>query len=81
MRYRLYWLETWSEKRQADLPNVIVEHFENSDGWFDHEYSYRFSANSEDEAKQIAAEYSRQFEGGAVCGLYCEDPIMTEEDV
>ena len=49
MRYRLYWLETWSEKRQADLPNVIVEHFERSDGWFDHAYSYHFSANSDDE--------------------------------
>lgn len=81
MRYRLSWLETWSEKREADLPNVVVKHFENSEGWFDHEYSYHFRAGSERAAKQIAAEYSRQFEGGAVWSLYCEDPIMTEEDV
>ena len=81
MWYRLSWLETWSEKHQPTLPNVVVEYFENSDEWIDHKYSYHFSVNSEKEAKQIASEYSRQFEGDTVWSLYREELIMTEEDI
>lgn len=80
--YRLSWLEHWSEKHPALSPGVYVEHREESDGWFEHDYSYRFRAESDTEAKAIALRFIEKNPEGSpfeVWSLYNENPILTEE--
>lgn len=82
MRYRLSWLETWSEKHEPPQ-GVAVEYSPNED-WWDHQYTFQFTADSNDEAKELAVKWmvdnSSAFDF-EIWSLYCEDPIMTEEDV
>ena len=75
-------METWSEKHSALSPGVSVQHAEDGDGWFEHEYSYMFRASNHEEAKRIALDFvDRNPEGSPmeVWSLYSEDAILTEQ--
>lgn len=80
MFYRLSWLEHWSSKHPATLPGVSVQYMEESDGWFEHDWSYQFQAETDAEAKDIARKFVEKNIDDSVWSLYNESPILTEEE-
>lgn len=52
MRYRLHWIEYWSDERGHTDPRVITIYQEQPDGWYEHEHIYNFIADNDDEARE-----------------------------
>lgn len=84
MKYRLDWINTWSEQREATDPRVIVQYEEQPDGWFEHYYHYYTYQDNDEQARQAAMDFiENSGEDIEVFSLLDENDkvIMTEEDL
>lgn len=84
MNYRLNWIEHWSEKHESADPRVPVRHNEVEPNWYEHECFYYFDAISENEAKDKAKLFMKEYPIGIdVFSLYnrkTKQVILTEEE-
>lgn len=80
--YNLNWLEHWSEPRTPINPDVQVEHREESDGWFEHEYMYAFKSDNDEKAIEHAKDFVKRAEFTVDIFSLTDDDgnvILTEE--
>lgn len=86
MKYKLTWLNHWSEKRKAADPRIIIRYAEEPDGWWEHEYIYYFLAADNDDAISKATQFVDLYSGIEDIEIYSltdekGNVIMTEEGV
>lgn len=85
MKYRLTWINHWSEKRESNDPRIIIRYAQESDGWYEHEYIYYFDADNDDKAKEKALEYIKQSDDDidifSLINRETKETILTEEEL
>lgn len=83
MKYELVWLAHWSEKHTPE-EGVTVTYHQQSDGWWEHEYCYYFTADNDEQAMTETMKFikksSEDIDIYSVLRLKDNEIIMTEED-
>lgn len=82
MKYKMVWVEYWSEKHKPSDDRIIVRYMEQNDGWYEHEYIYYFLADNDTQAREKANtfldEHSEALEAFSVLDSN-DNVILTEE--
>ena len=82
-KYSLAWLAHWSEKHKPEK-DVVVTYHQQSDGWWEHEYHYYFTAENDKQAITETMKFIRKsaedIDIYSVTDLENDKVIMTEED-